>query len=113
MFVRYGYPFIDVSSGGGINGFVAFLDKLLPLMNENSKVIPGHGALATKADVRIFRDMLTDIRDQVGAALKKGKKVEDIPALGITHKYDAAWGNGFIKGKDFVLLIAENLSPGK
>ncbi|MEJ0054913.1 MAG: hypothetical protein WDN75_04270 [Bacteroidota bacterium] len=66
--------------------------------------------MATKADVKIFRDKLADIRDQVSAALKKGKKVEDIPGMGITDKYDAEWGtNGFVKGKDFVLLIAEDL----
>ena len=113
MFVRYGYPFIDISSGGGINGFIAYLDKILPLMDERSKVIPGHGDLATKADVILFRDRLKDIRDQVAAALKKGKKIEEIPALGITDKYDAEWGKGFLKGKDFVLMIAENLSGKK
>ena len=113
MFVRYGYPFIDISSGGGINGFIAYIDKILPLMDEQSKVIPGHGDLATKADVILFRDRLKDIRDQVAAALKKGKKIEEIPALGITDKYDAEWGKGFLKGKDFVLMIAENLSGKK
>jgi len=41
--------------------------------------------------------------------LKKGKKVEDIAALGITDKYEAELGKGFVKGKDFVLMIAENL----
>ncbi len=112
MFVRYGYPYIDASRGGGINGFIAYLDKLLPVMDENSKVIPGHGELATKADVKVFRDKLADIRDQVAAALKKGKKVEDIPALGITDKYDAEWGKGFLKGKDYVLFIAEDLKGG-
>jgi cyclase len=109
IFVRYGYPYIDASRGGGINGFIAYLDKLLPVMDEHSKVIPGHGELATKADVKLFRDKLTDIRDQVAAALKKGKKVEDIPALGITDKYDAEWGKGFLKGKDYILFIAEDL----
>jgi glyoxylase-like metal-dependent hydrolase (beta-lactamase superfamily II) len=109
IFVRYGYPYIDASRGGGINGFIAYLDKLLPVMDEHSKVIPGHGELATKADVKVFRDKLTDIRDQVAAALKKGKKVEDIPALGITDKYDAEWGKGFLKGKDYILFIAEDL----
>lgn len=58
-----------------------------------------------------FRDFLADIRDQVAAVQKKGKKNEEIPALGITDKYDAEWGKGFIKGKDFVLLVAENLRP--
>ena len=82
---------------------------MLLLMDDNSKVIPGHGELATKADVKIFRDKLVDIRDQVAAALKKGKKIEDIAALGITDKYDADWGKGFVKGKDFVLMVAENL----
>ena len=108
-FVRYGYPFVDLSRGGSFNGFVSALDKMLLLMDDNSKVIPGHGELATKADVKIFRDKLTDIRDQVAAALKKGKKIEDIAALGITDKYDADWGKGFVKGKDFVLMVAENL----
>ena len=113
MFVRYGYPFIDVSSGGGINGFITYLDKILPLMDANSKIIPGHGDLATKADVILFVDRVRDIRDQVAAALKKGKKIEEIPSLGITDKYDSEWGKGFLKGKDFVLMIAENLSGKK
>lgn len=108
-FVRYGYPFVDLSRGGSFNGFVSALDKMLLLMDENSKVIPGHGELATKADVKIFREKLADIRDQVTAALKKGKKTEDITAMGIIDKYEADWGKGFVKGKDFVLMVAENL----
>ncbi len=108
-FVRYGYPFIDVSSGGTFSGFLSSLDKMLTLLDDNSKIIPGHGELATKADVKALRDKLYDIRDQVLTALKKGKKTEDIPALGITDKYDAELGKGFLKGKDFVMLAAEDL----
>jgi cyclase len=109
MFVTYGYPYIDFSSGGSINGFITTLDKLLAMMDSNTKIIPGHGELCTKADMKKFRDRLADIRDQVAAALKKGKKVEEITGLGITDKYEAEWGKGFIKGKDFVLTIAEHL----
>jgi cyclase len=109
LFVRYGYPFIDVGSGGGINGFINNLDKMMLIMDDNSKVIPGHGEMGTKKDVKVFADKLKDIRDQVAAALKKGKKPEDIAALGITDKYDGEWGNGFLKGKDFALMVAENL----
>lgn len=109
-FVRYGYPFIDLSSGGTVNGFIETLDKFLLLLDENSKVIPGHGALATKADVKLLRDQLADIRDQVAAAIKKGTKIEDIAGLGITDKYDEKMGKGFLKGKDFVMMIAESLS---
>ena len=108
-FVRYGYPFIDISSGGSFAGFISTLDKAIALMDDNSKIIPGHGELASKADVKILRDKLVEIRDQVLAALKKGKKVEEIPSLGITDKYDPDLGKGFLKGKDFVLIIAEEL----
>ena len=110
-FVRYGYPFIDVSSGGSVNGFISTLDKILLLIDDNTKVIPGHGELATKTDVKKIRDAVADIRDQIAVALKKGKKIEDIPALGITDKYDGDLGKGFVKGKDFALMIAENLKP--
>lgn len=109
-FVRYGYPFIDVSSGGTVNGFIETLDKFLLLLDEDSKIIPGHGALATKADVTLLRDQLVDIRDQVAAAINKGTKIEDIAGLGITDKYEEKMGKGFLKGKDFVMMVAESLS---
>jgi len=109
-FVRYGYPYIDLSNGGSINGFVNTLDKILALIDDNTKVIPGHGELATKADVKKVRDGVADIRDQVAAALKKGTKIESITGLGITDKYEKEWGKGFVKGKDFVLVVAESLS---
>jgi len=112
-FVRYGYPFIDASSGGSVNGFINTLDKLLPLLNDQSKVIPGHGELATKADVKILRDQIADIRDQVAKALKSGKKPEEIAALGITDKYEEKLGKGFLKGKDFVVIVAESLTETK
>jgi cyclase len=116
VFVTYGYPFIDVSSGGNIIGLISSLDKVMSYMNDQSIVIPGHGNRSTKADVKKYRDRLASIRDEVAAALKKGKKPEELPGLGITDKYDAEWGKGFFKGKDFVLLVAENLksaSSGK
>ncbi len=109
-FVRYGYPSIDVSSGGGINGFVSSLDKILTIIDDQTKVIPGHGELATKADVKMLRDQVADIRDQVSKALKKGKKVEELAALGITDKYEEKLGRGFLTGKDFLTIIASTLS---
>ena len=109
VFVRYGFPFIDINNGGSINGFIKVLDLALARIDDKAVIIPGHGELATKADVKVFRDRLADIRDQVAAAIKKGKKPEEIPALGITDKYDADWGKGFLKGKDFVMIVAEEL----
>lgn len=111
-FNRSGYPFIDASSGGTFEGYIATLDKILDLADDQSKIIPGHGDVGTKADVKAVRDMLVDIRDQVVGAMKKGRKVEDIPALNITAKYDEQWGKGFIKGKDFVIIVAQSVEAG-
>ena len=109
LFVRYGYPYIDVSSGGSINGMIACVEKALMLMNDESLIIPGHGELCKKDEVKKFRDRLAEIRDKVATALKQGKKPEDLAALGITNAYEAEWGKGFIKGKDFVLIVAAGL----
>lgn len=109
-FVRYGYPFIDMSSGGSVNGFIETLDRLLLLLDDRSKIIPGHGALATKADVKLLRDQLADMRDQVAAAIHQGTKMEDIGSLGITDQYEETMGKGFLKGKDFVMMVAESLT---
>jgi cyclase len=107
-----GYPFIDGSSGGTFDGYIATLDKIYELADDQSKIIPGHGNIGTKADVKYVKDMLVDIRDQVAAAMKKGKKVEDIPAMNVSAKYDAKWGQGFIKGKDFVIAVAQSVEAG-
>ncbi len=112
VFVTYGYPYIDDSNGGNINGMIATLDKAMALMDDNSRIIPGHGNLCSKVDVKKYRDRLANIRDQVAAALKKGKKVEEITGLGITNPYDEEWGKGGIKGRDFVLVVAEGLNAG-
>ncbi|HOX82547.1 MAG TPA: MBL fold metallo-hydrolase [Chryseolinea sp.] len=108
-YVRHRFPFIDLSSGGTFAGYISTLDKMLLLMNDQSKIIPGHGELSSKADIKKYRDQLVDMRDLIFKALKKGKKVEEITSLGISDKYEAELGKNMIKGKDFVLLVAEEL----
>src|SRR5690606_16475236 len=73
-FVTYGYPYIDLNNGGSVSGFISNLDKLAAMLDEDSKVIPGHGDVSGKADVVLLRDQLKDIYDQVVSALKKGTK---------------------------------------
>lgn len=103
------YPYIDLGSGGSFTGFINTLDKIYALANDNTRILPGHGVISNRADVKSLRDKLADIRDQVAAALKKGTKVEDIANLPIATKYDAELSTGFVRGKDFVVLVAEQL----
>lgn len=113
LFNRGSFPFIDGGNGGDVVGLISNFDKILALIDDNAKVIPGHGNLATKADVKAYRDMLVDIQTQVASALKKGKKVEDIGAMDIATKYEKNFPSAFIKGKDFVLVVANQLSKTK
>jgi glyoxylase-like metal-dependent hydrolase (beta-lactamase superfamily II) len=85
------------------------LDKIIGLANDQTIIIPGHGELATRKDVQALRDKLATIGDKVTLAVKQGKKLEDIPGLGITDPFDAELGKGFQKGKDFVMMIAREL----
>lgn len=108
-FVRERYPFIDLTSGGSFLGYIHTLQQIYDLADDQTKIIPGHGALATRADVKALHDKLSDIRDQVIAALNKGTKPEELTSLPIAAKYDAEFGKGFVKGKDFVLLVADEV----
>jgi cyclase len=72
-FVTYGFPFIDVDSGGSINGMIDALDKVVAQLPADVKVIPGHGPISNLDDVRAFTKMLKDTRAVVQTALNQGK----------------------------------------
>jgi cyclase len=105
------YPFIDLSSGGSIDGVVAAADLLLGRINDQTKIIPGHGPLASKADLTKYRNMLAAIRDRVKRAIQEGKTLDQVVAAKPSADFDAVWGNGFFKPDQFVALIYTGLKP--
>jgi cyclase len=107
------YPFIDVGNGGGIEGMIAAADRLLAEAKDTTKIIPGHGPLATKADLKAFRDMLAGVRDAVKRLVAAGKTLEQATAAKPTAAFDAKWGGGFIKPDRFVWLVYKDLSRTK
>jgi cyclase len=94
VFVSAGYPLIDRSSGGSLHGFIAAAERVLPAMNANTKVIPGHGPLADKARLQAFHDMLVVMRDRLQKEVAAGHTIEQILASQITADYDKAWPGG-------------------
>ena len=106
-FVRYGYPFIDISAGGSVTGMIANLDTVINMIDHNTKVIPGHGEVATRSDMIEFRDILKDITDVVQTSIEKGQSLDDIQSSAIATKYDKAWGGG-ITGNDFIMFVYED-----
>ncbi len=72
-FVTYGLPFVDVGSGGSVQGLVDNVEKAMAALPDDVKIIPGHGPLCSKADVKKFTDMLRDCIALVETARKAGQ----------------------------------------
>jgi glyoxylase-like metal-dependent hydrolase (beta-lactamase superfamily II) len=104
------YPFIDTDSGGSVEGVIAACDKVLAIAGEKTKIIPGHGPLSNKQELKAYRDMLGVVSGRVKALAAQGKKVEEIVAANPTADFDAQWGNGAIKGPKFVEMMAKEFA---
>jgi len=113
VFVTYGFPFIDLDSGGSIDGMIAGCDVLLTLGDENVKIIPGHGPVSDRAAVREYRAMLMTIRDRVSQQKNAGRTLAQTQATHPTSQFDAKWGGGFIKPDQFVELVYRSLPERK
>ena len=74
------FPFIDRSTGGSIQGLIRSVDVALSMSDENTRIVPSHGRLATRADLQAYRDMLQDVRDRVQAAMDRGETLEAVVA---------------------------------
>lgn len=106
-FFKDRYPFIDVDSGGGIDGMIAAADHVLSMVDSDTKIIPGHGTLATPDDLRDYRNMLITVRDRVRTMLNDGMSVDEVVAAKPTNDLDATWGSDPTR---FVTLTARSLS---
>jgi cyclase len=107
------YPFIDVSSGGDVNGIVAAVDKALEMANDQTKIVPGHGPVGSKATLKSYRDVVATIRDRVAALVKQGKSLEEIQKAQPSKEFDAQWGGGFMKGEQFMAIVYSSLTKGR
>lgn len=103
------YPFIDVEHGGSITGMIGAANITLNLANDQTKIIPGHGPLASKADLVAFRDMLTKTHEILKKALSSGQTVEEIVALDPLKDLNGTWGNGFLKPEVFVQIVLSGM----
>ena len=103
------YPFIDTSSGGTVAGVLAAADGVLKTADDGTKIIPGHGPLANKADLKTYRDMLAAISGNIRGQIKAGKTLEQVIASKPTVTYDEVWGKGFLAPEKFVEMVYKNL----
>jgi cyclase len=112
-FVRYGFPFIDVASGGSVQGMTDGVEKAIAQLPADVKVIPGHGALSNLDDVRTYIQMLKDTTAAVQKALAAHKTVDGMKQEKILAPW-AKWSNDFVSQDVFIETIYNSLTnqPG-
>ena len=92
VFVTTGYPFVDVDSGGDIDGMIAFCRTVLAELHEDAVVIPGHGPITDRAAVVAYVTMLETVRSRVADLIAEGKTKEEVIAEKVTADFDETYG---------------------
>ena len=103
------YPDIDQLHGGTIDGMIRLYDTLYAMSGPNTKIIPGHGPVANREDVREYQSMLKEVRRRVAGAIAAGKSEEAAVASHLLDDLDVKWGGNLIKQPYLVGIVFEEL----
>jgi len=106
------FPFVDLSSGGSVQGMAAAVAQVIPLIQPGAKVIPGHGALSDVNGLKTFSRMLEASLDTVRAGLQAHKSLAEIQKAGLPAEW-SSWGNGFIKTDFWIETVYKSLTEAK
>jgi cyclase len=106
------YPIIDLASGGSIDGLILSVDRILPQTDGQTKIVPGHGPVATRADLQAYRDMLAQVRQRIKALITAGKSMDEAVAAAPTKDFDSKWGTGYVTPDVFTKIVFSSLTGG-
>jgi cyclase len=113
-FVTYGFPFIDLESGGSARGMIAAVEKVMATVPADARVIPGHGPLSTVADMKPFVAMLKDCMGRVQKGIEQGKTLEQLKQEKVLAGYESWGGEGkFITTDKFIETLYNDLKGNK
>ncbi len=107
FFNKMSLPFIDLSSGGTIDGLIAAAEKGLALSDDATRIIPGHGPMATRADLISYVAMLRDVRGKIVSAKAAGKTLDQVKAANPARPYEIK--NAFISADAFAEAVYNSL----
>lgn len=99
------YPFIDTGSGGSLAGMIAASEVVLKLADDKTRIMPGHGPLAGKAELQAYRDMLVRAEKSIRKLVEAGKTEDQVVAAKPTAALDANWGKGFLPPDMWVRIV--------
>jgi len=111
-FIRYGFPFVDVNSGGSVQGMIAACDKAAAMLPADVKVIPGHGDVATLDDLRVYSQMMKDTTAVVQKAMADHKTLDQMKQEKILAPWQKYSGT-FVNSDAFIETIYYSLMNAK
>lgn len=105
------YPFIDLNSGGSVNGYIEAARRGLIVIDDDTKIIPGHGSQSNKEEYKLFLKMLETLKANVSKAIAEGKTEDEVKAdTSLTKQYDdLGYGAGFINSERIRLTFYKSL----
>ena len=103
------FPFVDVDRGGSVQGLINNIGSLMKTVPADAKLIPGHGPLATMADLNTYHSLLVDSAKVIQDGMKAGKSLEDLKKAGLPEKFKEA-GTGFIKTDMWIEIVHRSYS---
>lgn len=96
LMFNYLFPYIDLDSGGDVDGYIAAQKAMYALADDETQIIPGHGPMATKADLKASIDMLEDSKAIISKHIADGLTADQVIAANPLQKYHDKWNWGFI-----------------
>ena len=109
LFFNGMYPFIDYSSGGWIGGMVEAIRTIASMSGAKTRIVPGHGRLATPEDLKSYLDMLETMHERLGKLKAEGKTVDEAVAATPSKDLDERFGKGFMNPEKFVRFAYTSL----
>jgi glyoxylase-like metal-dependent hydrolase (beta-lactamase superfamily II) len=110
VFVNNLYPLIDMGANGTVNGYLPVIDAVLARIDDKTQVVPGHGPIATKRELKAYRDMIQTVRDRVAAQVATGKSLEEIEASKPTREFDRQYATDRVDGISFTAIVYQSLT---
>jgi len=107
------YPDIDQPHGGTIDGMISLYDTLYKMCGPRTKIIPGHGPVANREDVREYQAMLREVRNRVAKAVAVGMTEDQLVASHPLDDLDVKWGGNLIKQPYLLGIVYEELKAGR
>jgi glyoxylase-like metal-dependent hydrolase (beta-lactamase superfamily II) len=107
------YPDIDFANGGNIKGMIAATDAYLKLVNDRSRIVPGHGPVADRAALVAYRAMLVTARDRTAKLVTDGKSEDDVVAAKPFADLDAKWARDELAASNFIRVVYRSLKDEK